>query len=272
MNKPSINKVNKQIDYNQYNDKYGIISNRKGYYDYNDIYKYEKYCQDFVNSHFLPLNNCEFLYRTMYLDELCQLVSYKKLEVFNEKIGFSFSKDKLYSKKLFVHESLTFLVTFNADVLRRNFDFVEVIPNIEFFKQNPDILYHISGLMYHPEKEEVIRRELFHEIEYSNLNIPSNISTIDLLDIYVNNIELIFDNLNDKYHQKYKDKDGNNVSMQLLNFIKNYLAKATIPEVIIKKSYHFVNDMLVNIEAPEYTIDRFKFWCYKHQEELGIEL
>jgi hypothetical protein len=234
-----------------------------------DIFEYEKYCQDFYNSRFDRINECEYLYRTLGWAEICYIIDGRTVNILDKRKGFSFSKEKLYSDYLFkLHEhdeKNNYLVTFNNSVLLDNFNIIEIYPSIEFLKNNPDLVYHIMGFM-HGGNEYVVRHRILQELnnkEFESWNIK------DLIYYYLENI---YDIINTFENRNIIGVTGIEFPVNKNNMIKQILQKATIPECIIRNSYHFVPGMIKNIEASEENIEGLYNFCIEHKDELQLDL
>jgi hypothetical protein len=95
------------------------------------------------NGQYIPLNSCKYIYRAISDKEMFALVANEKLS--NKKLmGFSFSKN-LLNVQNYVNTKLYYIVTFDAEIMRNNFRFIDIVPSLKWLKENINIAENIAN-------------------------------------------------------------------------------------------------------------------------------
>jgi succinate dehydrogenase flavin-adding protein (antitoxin of CptAB toxin-antitoxin module) len=122
------------VERNNFSDKYNLYPNDE---DSRQVIQ-----QNIIkNGQYIPLNSCKYLYRAISDKEMFALIADEK--IINKKmLGFSFSKN-LLNVQNYINTKLSYIVTYDAEIMRNNFKFIDIIPSVNWLKENIEIAENI---------------------------------------------------------------------------------------------------------------------------------
>jgi hypothetical protein len=220
-----------------------------------DIESFQKAIQQ--KSNFISIENCKYLYRACSFKELKLIIDNQIIRNNRKLLGFSFSKEKIFSgfaANVLQHNGI--ILTFDAQIMRDNFQFIDVIPSLKWLENNIPVALHIRGL----ESDVFETTKAFsNEFIYSDLTRNKEIQ------------EWVQEHKND---YNYEEE-----CFRLLYFTidpkraKNLLLASSINETILVGDYKFITGMIVDIQcSDEKDIERLYVYIQENQDTLNLEL
>jgi hypothetical protein len=227
----------------------------KDFLNNSDVESFQKAVQERFN--FISIDDCKYLYRACSFNELKLIIDNQIIRNNRKLLGFSFSKDKTFSGYAAnVLQTNGIILTFDAQIMRDNFQFIDVIPSLKWLENNIHVALHIRGL----------QSDVFETTKaFSNEFIYSDLSRNEKIQEWVRE---------HKYDYDYEEK-----CFRLLYFAidpkraKTLILGSSINETILVGDYKFVNGMIVDIQCSDKNdLERLYNYIQENQDKLNLHL